>query len=161
MPHYRIRPIREMDFAAAAAVYSSNADFLINHLGVEQIDEIFIAEEAGQMRKIGFQPCVIAGLDGTNIYGVLDYRPGTEAYLSLLLIDRNRQGQGIGSSVYSEFECRMRETGSSSVRIDVVTEHAENALFFWKKHGFNACGQIGLNWGKKQNMAVVMRKYIQ
>ena len=112
------------------------------------------------MEKMGFLPCVIEDSPAGDVLGVLDYRPGEEVYLSLLLLDAPRQRQGLGRAVFHQFEKEMARQGSTSIRIDVVDDHPDHPGPFWERLGFRAVGRVQLAWGKKTSSAVVMKKYL-
>lgn len=160
MAKYLIRKIHINDFKQVAEVYNSNQQFLLNHLGVEFIDEDFISEEVSTMSKVGFNSCVIVNSETRAVQGVLDYKSDTETYLSLLMLSADLHGKGIGRDIYSYFESRMLQSESTSIRIDVVNDYQENAVPFWKSLGFLEYESITLDWGNKKSNAVVMRKNI-
>lgn len=162
MDRYCIRDICADDYSQVVAIYNANPRFLTDHLGVEAIDEAFISREVSAMRKAGFRPCVIINGEKQTVRGVLDYRPGKEAYLSLLMLAADLQGKGAGCRVYSCFESEMLQLEDSvSIRIDAVNDCFDNAIPFWKKLGFSECESVTLEWGKKKSRAVVMRKNIR
>jgi len=161
MAKYFLRPVCEKDYADIAAVYNSNPVFLQNHLGLERVDAAFAAEEAACMRKAGFCSCAIVNAESAKIQGILDYRSGQEAYLSLIMIDARLQGRGIGRSIYFNFEQQMRQAGSMSIRIDVVNDYPGSLVSYWKALGFSEAETISLRWGKKTSRAMLMRKRIQ
>lgn len=160
MPEYFIRAAQEVDYASIAAVYNSNPDFLLNHLGMDFIDEAFVAQENNDMRKLGFCSCVIVDCKALMIHGVLDYKPAQETYLSLLMLASDLQGKGVGGRIYADFESQMRQKGSTSIRIDVVNGYSGNLIPFWKRLGFVEEEYVTLEWGNKKSKAIVMRKYI-
>lgn len=94
-----------------------------------------------------------------RVLGVLDYRPGSEVYLSLLMLSGEVQGRGNGRKIYEDFEKQMRSSGSESVRIDVVNDDSDNLVSYWKKLGFCEEKVINLKWGNRMNKALVMRKH--
>lgn len=156
-----IREICPEEHPLAAQVYNANPRFLLEHLGVSQVDEGFIAAEVSSMSKAGFHSCIIVNAETQAVQGVLDYRDGKEAYLSLLMLEKSAQGQGFGREIYLRFEAEMRRAGSQSIRIDVVNDHPDSALGFWRRLGFSERESIVLRWGKKASGAVVMRKYLE
>lgn len=79
--------------------------------------------------------------------GVLDYKPDSEVYLSLFMLDLQAQGNGIGREIYTMFEHAMIEQGKKKIRIDVVNDYPENILPFWKKMGFQEDKKAELIWG--------------
>ena len=96
MAAYTIRGAEPGDCGAIAAVYNSDPDFLRAHLGTELVTEPFILAELAQMRALGFRSCVIEDGESGEIQGVLDYRPGGEVYLSLLMLRAELHRSGAG-----------------------------------------------------------------
>lgn len=160
MSEYIIRVAQEADYASIAAVYNSNPRFLLNHLGMDFIDEAFVAQENTDMRKHGFCSCVIVDCKTLMVHGVLEYKPAQETYLSLLMLVSDLQGKGVGGRVYTDFESKMRQKGSTSIRIDVVNDYSGNVVPFWKRLGFVEEEYVTLEWGNKKSRAIVMRKHI-
>jgi len=160
MKNYLIRTIQANDYEQVAKVYNSNQQFLLNHLGVECIGEDFIAEEVSTMNKVGFSSCVIVNGKNQAVQGVLDYKTDKEVYLSLLMLSAELHGKGIGRDIYSYFESKMLQSGSTSIRIDVVNDYPGNVVPFWKSLGFLEYETVTLDWGNKKSNAVVMRKNI-
>lgn len=159
MQAYFVRRIQPEDYPAIAAVYNSNPCFLRKHLGLECVDEEFVAREAEEMNRIGFSSCVIMDKECMQVLGVLDYRPGHEVYLSLLMLSGELHGRGLGRRIYEDFEKEMRRVGSKSIRIDVVNDYPDNLVSYWKKLGFCEDEIINLKWGNRMNKALVMRKH--
>ena len=160
MAAYKVRAAEPGDCGAIAEVYNSNPDFLRAHLGAESVAEPFLLEELAQMRALGFCSCVIEDGESGEIQGVLDYRPGGEVYLSLLMLRAGRHRSGAGRAVYTGFEEEMRRTGASSIRIDVVRGHEGDAAPFWRRMGFVPSGEAELHWGQRRSSAVIMRKHL-
>lgn len=156
MSNHLFRSVQTPDYENIAGIYNSNPAFLRSHLGVDEVDVTFIAEECREMQEAGFASCVIE--EAGQVIGVLDYRPGAEVYLSLLMLHATRQGNGAGSAVYAAFEEKMRREGASSIRIDVVNGYSENLVPFWQGKGFSGIEEIMLEWGEKTNRALVMKK---
>ena len=149
MLDYFIRSVQKADYESIVTVYNSNPLFLLNHLGVERIDESFISEESAIMRNSGFYSCVIVDGGNTSVQGVLDYKPGREVYLSLFMLASELQGKGIGHSIYHAFEQQMRRNGSQTIRIDVVNDYSRHAVPFWKKLGYTEEESLSLTWRNK------------
>ncbi len=161
MSKFVIRTAQETDHKNIVDIYNSNHQFLLHHLGVGAIDEAFISQGISAMRKAGFRSCVIAEQENSTARGVLDYQPGQEVYLSLLMLSADLQGKGTGSAIYTQFEADMIRDGRASIRIDVVNDYQGNLVPFWKRRGFLEDGTVTLEWGNKKSSAVVMRKYLQ
>jgi len=155
---YFIRPMCKDDYLQVAEVYNSNGRFLAEHLGMERVDERFVAKESLKMKRVGFTSCVIEAGEDCRVRGILEYRPGKEAYLSLLMLASDLHGRGMGRDIYARFEARLLPAGCETVRIDVVRDYPGNAAPFWQKLGFVECETVKLEWGEKHSDAVVMRK---
>ena len=158
MSRYKIREVDENDIEAIVQVYNSNYQFVVNHLGREFVDALFVFNEIEEMKRAGFLPCVIIDMQLGAVVGVIDYKPEDVVYLSLLMLDSGQQQNGVGSMVYHYFEENMRELGKSLIRIDVVNDYDENAVGFWEKQGFLPKDTVNLCWGDKQLTAIVMIK---
>ena len=153
-----LRPAGQRDAAALAAIYNSNPDFLLHHLGREQVDEAFLLSELKEMAGAGFSSFLITeGEDGPAV-AAADLRGGEEAYLSLLILHRAAQGRGLGRRCASLLEEHLRAGGSRRVRIDVVDDHPGNPLPFWRRLGYEGSERMPLTWGEKTSSALVLRK---
>jgi len=161
MSKYMIRDVQEKDIKAIVDIYNSNYQFLFYHLGVKSVDETFMIQEISTMKKLGFRPSVIVNQENVTIQGILDYKLEQEVYLSLIMLAKNLQGNGTGSSLYSYFESKMIQDKRDSIRIDVVNDYQKNLVSFWKKRGFEEAEEIVLIWGNKKSKAVVMKKYLR
>lgn len=161
MSKYIIRAVQEKDHKGIIEIYNSNRQFLLHHLGMDFIDEAFVSQEILTMQKAGFCSCVIVDQDSSMVQGVIDYKPGQEVYLSLIMLTAALQGKGVGSMVYSLFETKMTQDNKESIRIDVVNDYQGNLVPFWKRHGFEENETVTLDWGNKKSNAVVMRKRLQ
>ena len=158
MAPYDIRKATADDIKDIVAIYNSNEKFLIHHLGLRAIDDSFIRHEMSEMEALHFLSCVIVDAQTKTLIGVLDYKPDSTVYLSLVMLDARLHGRGIGTLVYHIFEDTMIKEGKKAIRIDVVNDYKNHAVEFWKKQGFAAQDTICLKWGSKQSNAVVMLK---
>ena len=123
MSKYMIRDVQEKDIKAIVDIYNSNDQFLFYHLGVKSVDETFMIQEISTMKKLSFRPSVIVNQQNSKIQGILDYKLEQEVYLSLIMLAKNLQGNGTGSSLYSYFESKMIQDKRDSIRIDVVNNY--------------------------------------
>lgn len=155
-----IRKATKDDVDKIVEIYNSNSKFLTTHLGVELVDNSFINSEMVQMDAVGFLSCVIINVNTGEIIGVLDYKPDTTVYLSLIMLDSKFHGKGLGTLAYNSFEGDMTRSKKQSIRIDVVNDYAGNVVGFWGKQGFIPQKEIQLKWGSKQSNALVMTKSI-
>lgn len=158
MDLYTIREATITDIDAIVKIYNSNNKFLINHLGKDTIDKNFIINEMKEMKSLNFLSCVIVEAQTNKIIGVLDYNPKSTVYLSLMMINSEYQGNGIGDYIYKMFEKDMIKSGKKSIRIDVVNDYSGNAIGFWEKQGFTPKESLNLTWGNKESSAIVMKK---
>lgn len=113
------------------------------------------------MKEAGFVSCVVIDLFMQKIEGLIEFRPGEEVYLSLLMLDKEDCGRGEGRELYELFEEGLIKDGCSSIRIDVVDDYEDNVIGFWQKRGFVEGEHIELSWGAKKSRAVVMRKALR
>ena len=144
----------------ALRIYNSNPDFLLHHLGQEQISLDFIDEERREAAIHGFGLRLISAQD--RPIGILDYmqRPDSYVYLSLLMLDSSMQKQGLGKRAYQAFEALVRRHGAQRIRIDVVNDYEPNLGPFWQKLGFRGTRSDSLSWGKKRSQILVMEKQL-
>lgn len=161
MGPFRFRPPQPEELRAILDIYNADPRFLLHHLGVEGISDTFLVREAATMDSLGFSSCVITEGESREILGVLDYRPGEEVYLSLLLLRPDLRGMGLGREIYTCFEAGMARIGAVSVRLDVVNGYEGHPVPFWLRLGFSEGEDIQLKWGEKRSPAVVMRKYLR
>ena len=144
----------------ALRIYNSNPDFLLHHLGQEQISLDFIDEERREAAIHGFGLRLISAQD--RPIGILDYmqRPDSYVYLSLLMLDSSMQKQGLGKRAYQAFEALVRRHGAQRIRIDVVNDYEPSLVPFWQKLGFRGTRSDSLSWGKKRSQILVMEKQL-
>lgn len=152
-----LRPACEQDTALIVEIYNSNPTFLTAHLGRTSVDAAFLLQDHADAKSAGFLCCVLEADDG-RIAGVMDYRPDRTAYLSLLMLDKAHQGQGLGAACCRLFEERMRNEGCEAVRIDVVGGYEGCALGFWQAQGYLPKGETDLKWGAKRSRASMLIK---
>ena len=146
------------DIEAAVSIYNSNREFLMHHLGIEQVSEKFIANEIREMEEHGF--CSNLIVEAGSGIGVIDYMLQDDGYvyLSMLMLDLAVQSCGKGKAIYRFFEEKMLSEGALKIRIDVVDDYEPNVLPFWEKQGFEARRNDVLTWGDKTSSVVVMEK---
>lgn len=144
----------------ALRIYNSNPDFLLHHLGQEQISLDFIDEERREAARHGFGLRLIMAEE--RPLGILDYmqRPDGYVYLSLLMLDSSMQKQGLGKRAYHAFEALVRRHDATRIRIDVVNDYEPNLIPFWQKLGFTGTRTDSLCWGAKRSQILVMEKQL-
>ena len=76
--------------------------------------------------------------DGT-LDGMLGVSPGyetaTEWYIGLLLLAKEKRGQGIGTTVLRELIALAKSSGAEALKLTVFGENP-NGTRFWQRHGF-------------------------
>ena len=99
-----------------------------------------------------------------QLVGVLDLllrHPDDETvYLGLLLIERGRQGQGIGAAAIHalERELAARWPWARRLRLSVVRTN-DNVLGFWRRMGFSETGAVRpWRYDKLRSEAILMDK---
>ena len=146
------------DIEVVANIYNSNKEFLIHHLGKEQVSEKFIVHEIQEMEDHGF--CSNLIIENGSGIGVIDYMLQDDGYvyLSMLMLDVAAQSCGKGKAIYRLFEENMLSAGAVKIRIDVVDDYEPNVIPFWEKQGFEAKRSDVLTWGDKTSSVVVMER---
>lgn len=97
---YSMREATPSDVDAIVQIYNSNRLFLTNHLGRSSVTRSFILSEQETMKTMDFISCVIVDERVNKIAGVLDYKPDETVYLSIMMLDRQIQGSGVGRFIY-------------------------------------------------------------
>ena len=149
--------IEEDDLERIVEIYNSNEKFLTNHIGLSKIDKDWVESELLETKNAGFKSHKIIDLDSSSLIGFIDYEIGDEVYLSLLMLDSEYSGRGIGREVYNLFEKNIC-SNSNAIRIDVVSNYNNYILKFWEKLGFAYDDNIKIKWNNKVLDALLMRK---
>ena len=157
MKKFKLDMIKDENLDELVEIYNSNKDFLLSHLGKEKIEEKFLINEIISMRKIGFESKLIRDKNN-KILGAVDFRGGKEIYLSLIIINRNLRGRGLGKEIYKELEDEFIELGAEKIRIDVVYNYKENLIEYWERQGFKKVKEIELEWSGFKSKAFSMEK---
>lgn len=158
MKNLALRPAGPEDIGIITAIYNSNPEFLLDHLGVSRVREKFLREEMLEMQRQGFTTQLFTTESGQAV-GLADYRPDQTAYLSLLMLDASIQGQGWGRRCYALLEQELLAQGCAQVRLDAA-QGPHSPAPFWEKLGFTPGKTIRLTWGGHTFPATVMHKDI-
>jgi ribosomal protein S18 acetylase RimI-like enzyme len=101
---------------------------------------------------------------GDELVGLLDlllrYPDDETVYLGLLLIDRARQGQGIGAAAFQALERDLlpRWPWARRLRLSVVRTN-DQVLGFWRRLGFTETGEVRpWRYDKLESEAILMDK---
>lgn len=160
MENYILRQLQETDYERVAEIYNSNALFLKSHLNISKISPDFIKKESENMQKEGFFSGVFCNTKSNAIVAACDFKIGKEVYLSLLIVDGNLKGNGIGKVLYHQLEQLFISHSAKSVRIDVVDDYEGNVIWFWERLGFVTIDEISLCWNDKISHAKIMKKVL-
>jgi len=155
---FTLRSASERDLESLIKIYNSHESFLRTHLGVDAVDLEWLKSEFNQMTNSGFQTLVAVNTKDV-IIGLIDYKQGSEIYLSLLMIDSCQQNTGIGRRIYEAFE-REYCHDSKSIRIDLVCNYDIDVERFWKSNGFEFIENLKLEWNGHDLDAMKMKKYL-
>lgn len=158
---YLIRKAQIEDISKIVAIYNNNSQFLQHHAGYEHVSTEWIAGELQSMKASGFSSCVILEESRKKVIGIIEYQMAETTYLSLLMLDYEQQGNGIGQEIYKLFEEKAKQNHCHKIRIDVVNDYSPNVVGFWKKQGFTAVENISLTWGEKTSSALIMTKDLE
>ncbi len=115
-------------------------------------------DEIDSMKAAGFISAKIVEKTSEQIIGLLDFTLDDEIYLSLLMIHKNYSSKGFGQQVCQALECYAKLTGSSSIRLDVVTGYTNRVLNFWIAVGYDVVEECVLSWHAVSLPAVTMKK---
>jgi uncharacterized protein len=101
---------------------------------------------------------------GDELVGILDlllrYPDDETLYLGLLLIDRDRQGQGIGAAACQALERDLlpRWPWARRLRLSVLRSN-DQVLGFWRRMGFTETGEVRpWRYDKLESEAILMDK---
>ena len=104
--------------------------------------------------------------DDDELVGLLDlllrYPDDETLYIGLLLIDRGRQGQGIGTAAYRALERDVlpRWPWVRRLRLSVVRGN-DQVLGFWRRLGFTETGEVRpWRYDKLESESILMDKVV-
>ena len=85
----------------------------------------------------------------------------SRAYIGLLLIAEDRQGEGFGRMVYSLLELEVKKWSLvSTIRLAVVRSNSK-AIPFWLNCGFHLTGEVRpFKFGRNDTEALLMEKQL-
>jgi ribosomal protein S18 acetylase RimI-like enzyme len=90
-------------------------------------------------RKCGLE--TFAVLENKKLAAAFSTRHEVEALVVyFIIIGREFQGKGIGSSIISRIECMAREKGAKFLRLDIYS--GKPVASFYKKQGFKFGGRV-------------------
>ncbi|CAK7027386.1 GNAT family N-acetyltransferase [Tissierella carlieri] len=153
-----IREITEEDINGVIEVYNSNQDFLMFHIGRQEVNIQWLIQEQKEMKAIDFKILVVKENESNAIIGFIDIGFMEECYLSLLMVHNEFRCKGYGKEIYDALEGYLRENNLRRIRIDVAYGYSEEVLQFWENRGFEGIKKIKLQWMDRLFDAIVMEK---
>lgn len=157
MKKFKLDIIKDENLDRLVEIYNSNKGFLLSYLGREKIEEKFLINEILEMRNIGFESKLIKNNEN-EVIGSTDFKVGKEIYLSLIIIDNNLRGKGLGKEVYKELEVEFIKLGAEKIKIDVVYNYEKNLIEYWEAQGFKKIKEVDLEWNEFKSKAFSMEK---
>jgi ribosomal protein S18 acetylase RimI-like enzyme len=153
------------ELAALQRIFESDEDFAVRVTGHPpgpadaQSTLMFVPEGKSPDDK-----AVFGVWAGDELVGILDlllrYPDDETLYLGLLLIDRDRQGQGIGAAACQALERDLlpRWPWVRRLRLGVVRTN-DQVLGFWRRLGFTETGEVRpWRYDKLESEVVLMDK---
>ena len=96
---------------------------------------------------------LIACNENGNVIGTgrARFNSSTEAEIKSMAVEENYRGKGIGSSIISELERRVKETEATKI----VISSRDKAVDFYKKHGYKVTGESYNLYGEIPHYAMM------
>lgn len=144
-PNYTVRKLQPID-ADIKKIYtlaSQNTLFYQYHPPFVTQQSILDDMSALPPGKTMADKFYIGFFDGAVLAAVVDlilaYPDESTAYIGFFMVDKSRQGQGIGSRIVADIENAMRENGILHSRL-AVDKGNPQSYAFWTKNGYTVCG---------------------
>ncbi len=71
---------------------------------------------------------------------ILGYPTAETAFIGLFMMDRERQGKGVGSRIIGDCAAYLRTLGFKKLRLGADKENPQSKAF-WRKNGFSLAGE--------------------
>ena len=76
---------------------------------------------------------------------LIDGYPEPEiAFIGFFMMNKDLQGQGIGTAIIRETEAYLKATGKTSIRL-AIDKGNPQSTYFWKKNGFSVIKEVDRN----------------
>ena len=144
-PNYSVRKLQpvDADIKKIYALASQNTLFCQYHPPFATRQSILDDMSALPPGKTMMDKFYIGFFDGTVLAAVVDfilaYPDETTGYIGFFMVDKSRQGQGIGSRIVADIENAMRNNGMRHSRL-AVDKGNPQSYSFWTKNGYTVCG---------------------
>ncbi len=143
--HYAARRLQaaDTDIEQIYALASQNTLFYQYHPPFVTRKSILDDMSALPPGKTVVDKFYVGFFDGTVLAAVVDfiltYPDETTGYIGFFMVDKSRQGQGIGSRIVADIENTMRNNGILYSRL-AVDQGNPQSYSFWTKNGYTVCG---------------------
>lgn len=142
---YSVRLLCLADVEAVFSLYEGNETYFV-YSDAERTREQVVSDMRALPEGIERSKKFFVGFfDGKKLVAVMDLVDGypTEeiAYVGLFMVDRAKQGRGIGSSIIEEVAAYLKETGKKSIRLCMAKDNPQ-ATHFWAKNGFSTIKEV-------------------
>ena len=144
-PHYMVRKLQpvDADIKKIYALASQNTLFYQYHPPFVTRKSILDDMSALPPGKTVADKFYVGFFDGTVLAAVVDfilaYPDEATGYIGFFMVDKSRQGQGIGSCIVADIENAMRKNGMRHSRL-AVDKGNPQSYSFWTKNGYTVCG---------------------
>lgn len=157
---YLIKQLTESHIPEICTLCKSNPvyyEYMKTEPTPETIKEVFTALPPGKTMEDKF---FVGFYKGRQLIAIMDliigYPDIKTTYIGWFMVDKDFQGNGIGTVIIKEALSILKEENFSAVRLGCIKENEEGKKF-WLKNGFHATGTES----KADNYTVLnMQKYL-
>ena len=142
---FSVRALRDTDVDAIFTLCRANTQFYeycqAKPTREQILQDLHIAPpgfDASDKYYVGFfqQDDLIAVMD------LLDGSPEPQiTFIGFFMINRELQGQGLGSEIIGEAAAYLRSAGKTAIRLGIDKENPQST-HFWKKNGFQVIREV-------------------
>lgn len=141
---YRVKKIASEDIPAVYKLCSGNPDYY-KHMNLqptpENLTEVITLLPPGKDPEDKY---FVGFWEGASLLAILDLildYPGEKtAFIGWFMLEKARQGGGVGSALVREILEALHRAGMKKVRLGCIKGN-RRAYEFWKKHGFAPTGE--------------------
>lgn len=143
-PNYSVRKLQpvDADIKKIYALASKNTLFYEYHPPFVTRQSILDDMSALPPGKTMMDKFYIGFFDSTVLVAVVDfilaYPDESTGYIGFFMVDKSRQGQGIGSRIVADIENAMRKNDMLHSRL-AVDKGNPQSYSFWTKNGYTVC----------------------
>lgn len=141
--HYEVRQLTEKDIPDIYALCKGNPTYY-EHMKMQPTHENLKGVLTELPPNMTMEDKLFAGFyENGHLVAILDliagYPDSDTAFIGWFMMNKARQGVGVGSSIVTEIMDRLKREGFSCVRLAYVKGNPESEGF-WKKNGFVPAG---------------------